>query len=247
MLTIDTPSPVHIPANPDCFEFDDEVASIFPNMAKRSIPNYVAFHRAHAEIVATFFADRPGCRMLDVGASHGAFYSALMEFYHRTGATPPPMKLEATDCSQAMCNYMKQSLPGVDVAQESLLSLEFFEREENVYDVINCTFVIQFIAPELQYAVLGKLNRMLKPGGILILGQKESHSKVLGFMLHEQYLQWRMANGYTRAEIDAKTKALAGSMWPLNRTDLNIHLNRNYREVAETSRMFMFSTLIAYK
>lgn len=240
----------HRPANPDKFEFDDEVSLIFPTMAERSIPNYKQFHTLHAEIVCRWFG-RNHISMLDVGASHGEFFSAIKAFYrdNTTGEPTPIMHMIAMDTSAKMCEIMREKHRDVHVLQGSLTDMTFMARVRDLYkfDVVNATYVLQFIEPAKQLEALAILGSMVKPGGILILGQKEETRGNLGVMLHEQYVRWRMNNGYTEEEVRAKTRALVGSMWPMHQPELIAALELDFDEVHETTRMFMFSTLIAYK
>jgi tRNA (cmo5U34)-methyltransferase len=233
--------PVHTPANPDKFEFDAEVSAIFPDMARRSIPNYETFHKLHARMVKAMYSHRSYApTVLDIGASHGAFLTELehtgMVFRSST----------AIDNSPSMCHYLEQKLPCTRVLCLDLDSDAFMGTTEK-FDVINCTYVLQFIRPELQMKLLWRIMGMVNHGGMLILGQKEPHHGVLGAELHERYIEWRIANGYTREEIEAKTQALKGSMWPMDQKRVLNALRPNFREITETSRMFMFSTLVALK
>ena len=241
-------NPVHFPRKPDKFEFDAEVAAIFPNMARRSIPNYDAFHKLHAEIAARWFiSDSQNAKVLDIGASHGAFFRELDQFCLTETEDLPVVQYTAIDNSASMCAHLRHNFPDANVICGSITGDAFMTMEENLYDVINCTYVIQFIEPAKQVAVLDKIGRMVRPGGMLILGQKDKHSGATGHMMQQQYIRWRIDNGYTQEEVDAKTKALKNSMWPMDMVELKTHLHRNFREVTETSRMFMFSTLIALK
>lgn len=242
--------PVHFPAKPDRFEFDAEVSKIFPNMAARSIPNYHLFHATHAAVVADWFTGSKAISLLDVGASHAGFFTALKEHYaDHPELVRPTLYLHAIDNSPQMCAIMRDKHPDVHVMEGSLTDQPFMQwlKGSMQFDVVNATYLLQFIEPSLQLRALQTLCDMVRPGGLLILGQKEKHSGALGHALHERYIAWRMANGYSRAEIEAKTKALAGSMWPMEHEHLLAHLKVNFREVRETSRLFMFSTLIACK
>ncbi len=238
--------PVHYPADPNKFSFDREVAPIFPDMARRSIPNYEAFHRTHARMVARWFIKDKGTRILDVGASRGEFFYQLQQFYIDSGLTRPPMQRVALDNSEAMCGHLRIEFPDVEVRQQALDEPLFTANEEQ-FDIINCTYVLQFIHPDKQLNVLRKLISMLSPHGVLILGQKEAHEGALGHMLHEEYIRWRIDNGYTREEIEAKNRALAGSMWPMHPYVLRAALKHHFTEIAETSRFAMFTTLFCMK
>lgn len=246
----DDTQPRHFPAKPDRFEFDDAVSEIFPNMAERSIPNYYKFHALHAEIVARWYG-RDHLTLLDVGASHGEFFNALKNWYknHPLDEPQPIMHMVAIDTSPKMCEIMRAKHPDVFVMEGSITDTAFVQSlgGQTQFDVVNATYVLQFIEPAKQLEALCILGSLVKPGGLLILGQKEECRGVLGVMLHEQYIRWRMSNGYSREEIEAKTRALAGSMWPMHQPDLIAALELDFDEIHETTRMFMFSTLIARK
>lgn len=246
MELVTPPERPHFPANPNKFEFDKDVAPIFPNMAKRSIPNYEEAHYLHASIMAFWFLHK-GASIIDIGASRGLMFSMLSKLYREHGQFLPSMKMVATDSSPHMCEMMRNDFPLLDVRQQSLLDPEFFDSNEQ-YDVVNCMYVLQFVPSEHQERVLHKLASMVKPGGILVLGQKEKSDGYLGKILHDQYIDFRTHNGYTRREIEAKTAALANSMWPIDPYWLARQLSTlGFREVQETTRYTVFSTLIAYK
>lgn len=236
---------VHYPANPDKFAFDAEVVKVFPAMARKSIPNYEEGHRLHCAIIAHSLYR--GAAVLDVGASHGEFYRALHREYRLRGELPPPMRMVATDNSEEMCATIRSSFAEVEVLCQSLMSDEFWNCEEQ-FDAINCMYVLQFLPSYAQYAVIAKLCSMLKRGGILSLGQKEAHDGLIGDMLHEQYINFRLNSGYTQAEIDAKTRALKGAMWPMRREQIEAALSDlGMHEITPTTRWGVFSTYLARK
>jgi tRNA (cmo5U34)-methyltransferase len=242
-------APVHFPANPDKFEFDAEVAKIFPNMAKRSIPNYEQFHELHAGITARLFPN-DGARMLDVGASHGAFFQHLFRQFWRGNDAVPKYELTAIDTSPAMCATLRTFFPQAKVLEGDITDarVQVLLAEAGPYDVVNATYVIQFIHPDLQKRTLRFLASLVREGGILILGQKDKIStSPLSALVNERYIDWRVDNGYTRKEIDAKTRALQNAMWPMYHDVLMETLMHLFRDVQQTTRTFMFNTLIAYK
>lgn len=201
---------VHFPDG-DKFVFDKEVADIFPSMAKRAIPLFYETHKLHANLCRPWLDRAEGVRILDVGASRGAFLSALREL--------TPLRyidhIVAMDISEPMCQHLRAEYPGVQVIHRDITSPEFFAMDDGAWDIINCTYVVQFVKPEHQVAVLRKLTRMLAPGGVLFLGQKMDSSGPVGRLLHAEYIRFRRENGYTDEEIEAKTAALQNSMWPM--------------------------------
>ncbi len=236
--------PVHYPAKPDKFEFDAEVSAIFHKMARRSIPNYELAHAMHASIAASHLKD--GGAILDVGASRGEFYHALLRRYESLGAMPD-IRMVATDVSPDMCAIMRDALPSVTVLEQDLMENPFLQSTAK-YDFINCMYVLQFLPSFAQPLVLIKLCTMLKPGGILSIGQKESQLGDFGDYLHKQYIEFRLANGYTQEEIDAKSAALKNSMWPMTREEFyNTLVQFGMRNITPVTRAGVFATYIAQR
>jgi tRNA (cmo5U34)-methyltransferase len=231
---------IHMPNNPNKFVFDTEVAAIFDDMAERSIPMFREAHALHARYLAPWISK--GASILDIGASRGAFLAALDLEYGIEN-----LNVRATDSSPAMVGYTSKDFPSVDVEMVDITSRGFMNCL-HTYDVINMTYVLQFIPKVQQRLVLSKVCSMIKKGGALILGQKNKDDSPIGAAVHEQYIQWRMANGYTREEIEAKTAALANSMWPMTEPDLVDALKSfGMTEVARTCSWGPFSNLLCIK
>ncbi|MFB3079079.1 MAG: hypothetical protein ACE1Y4_13855, partial [Lysobacterales bacterium] len=57
-------------AEPGSFEFNDEVANVFPDMLRRSIPGYAATIQAIGMLASRYV--QPGSRCYDLGCSLGA-------------------------------------------------------------------------------------------------------------------------------------------------------------------------------
>jgi tRNA (cmo5U34)-methyltransferase len=233
---------VHYPANPNKFEFDSAVAAIFPSMAVRSIPTYQDGHLLHAAIAANMLRD--GGSVLDVGASHGEFFKALSREFAQRGDGPNKLSLVALDNSAAMCEWLRNDLPHVTVLQQDLMENDFLQATEK-YDFINCMYVLQFLPMFAQRVVITKLCTMLKPGGILSIGQKERHEGPVGATLHDAYIGFRLRNGYSMEEINAKTKALANAMWPMTKNEfIDIMQYCDMGQLTEVTRWGVFATYI---
>lgn len=242
----------HMPANPDKFEFDDSVAEIFPTMARNAIPQYEQFHMAHARMLRNTMAT--GMKILDVGASRGEFVTAL---YRRYGADfMRGVQIDMTDNMPGMLERLRADFGqkhNVRVIDADLRESKWQAKVDTDYDVINCTYVLQFLPQDRQWLVLHELLGRLRVGGYLIIGHKASKtvtsdgSSELYDAAHEEYIYFREQNGYTRAEIEAKTRALKGSMFPMDHGELMHALQMTCAEVQETSRWMMFNTLMARK
>lgn len=245
MLSDNAGTPVHFPADPTKFQFDAEVAQIFPDMAERSIPHFLLSHKSHAKIVASSpnLQSALSCRVLDIGASRGHFLHHLL-----AQKVPCPLDYIGVDYSAPMCELLQADFPNVTVMNSDITSTEFNDwLQGQQFDVVCCNYVLQFLQPSAQMATLSRLVHAVKPGGLFFLGHKARHEGVLGEQAHELYIQWRMINGYTRAEVEAKTAALKGSMFPMSHHAVMTMLRNTFSEVQETSRFMMFSTVAARK
>ena len=248
-LVIENDRPVHYPANPDRFEFDEEVSQIFENMAERSIPMYRHVHAINAYLTAqdyrrfrTNYANKP-YRVLDVGTSTGMFFKHLYRVFDvPTDQSLPGIELYALDPSKGMADKVRDKLPHVHVEQ---MGVEDVREMGLIFDTVAMTYVLQFIRPTFQRFVLLDLRTCLRQGGMLMLAQKESIVSEFARTFKNRYIEFRKANGYTEAEIEAKTKALENSMWTKTADQLEAELAYcGFRDVSETSRWLMFSSLV---
>jgi tRNA (cmo5U34)-methyltransferase len=242
----DTNRPIHFPAHPDKFGFDAEVSRIFPDMAARSIPNFYESHAAHARMLRPFIGTKDSVFVLDIGASRGAFFKALKDEYGDDLLTTA-FVLHALDNSEDMCELLSKDFPSAWVAQEDITKEGFLRGPRECYDVVCLHYVLQFIPIEDQGKVLRAAMDKVRPGGILIFGHKSQHYDLLGKAAHEEYIRFRMDNGYTREEIEAKTKALTGTMFPVNHSNILSQVEARFSMVQETFRFMMFSTFMAVK
>lgn len=234
--------PVHFPKGTK-FEFDDEVALIFDNMAERSIPMYREAHRIHASIVAEMRRSREVLGVLDIGASTGAFLSAIQDQNKQDDHCT--LVYQAIDNSEAMCNRLLQRFPWAVVTRADITDcpkIDFFP------DVVSMMYVLQFIEPSKKVKVLEWVHGLMREDGILFLGQKDKFPGGIDDLFQYEYIKFRMANGYTREEIDAKTRALANSMWCSNPAELRDTLyGLGFSVVVETTRWLNFSTFMCVK
>lgn len=239
----------HFPTVDNIFQFDGEVSSIFPNMAVRSIPLYAEVHRMH---VAMMFCNRQWdinnpLTVFDIGASRGGLFK---EVCSQCSLDPlvgaQYLNCIAVDSSPHMVGLLSSEMPWVRTLCISALDLpDFFDKA----DVISMLYLLQFIKePADKLRLLQWAWRNLKPGGMLILGQKEKMSDTYQSKADAMYYAWRRRNGYTDEEIEAKTRALQGSMWPDRAAWLEDQCYRaGFTDYTETTRWLQFSTSICTK
>ena len=238
---------VHFPREADKFEFDSEVATIFPDMAKRSIPMYEEAHRLHVSLLLDLFIEREQVRVIDVGASRGEFFLEICNQLQWPPACPNPrFSFVAIDSSKAMLDLLQKDLPWVAAIPSKIQDLV---PDPESADVISMMYILQFIEDDAdKLKALRWAYETLKPGGILILGQKDQITDTYLGMFSDEYVRFRMRKGYSLAEILAKTKALKNSMWPISPAWLeDMCIQAGFMDYVVTSRWLQFSTSICTK
>ena len=212
---------VHYPTNPDRFEFDDEVASVFDDMATRSICMYWEQHRLHSEFALSYterkpfldedFTQKQQLRVLDVGCSTGNFLHEFCNQFQKTRTTHC-INAMAVDPSEAMCVKTKAKAPYALVLQAGIENLS--PEVHGKFHIINMSYVYQFLPTEERNRCLRILSSMCHPGGLVFTSHKFSVEGPghVPDTYADLYNQFRLNNGYTQKEIDAKTHALKASM-----------------------------------
>ena len=237
----------HFPKSPDKFVFDAEVASVFDQMAVRSIPGYLEAHEIHAKMIA-HLAEQEHFTVYDVGASRGAFFRAICtQMQTPISRGLPHFNFWAIDQSPEMLVYLQQEMPWVQTLQGDATALDDFVKPA---DVVCMNYLLQFIPPdrESRLNVLKWAWRNLRTGGMLILGQKNTVSDTFEQWFTDEYYAFRRRNGYSAEEIAAKTAALKNSMWPMSpRTMEDLAYDAGFIDYAETTRWLQFSTSICVK
>jgi tRNA (cmo5U34)-methyltransferase len=213
---------------------------------------YDAVHKLHVSILLERYrASRHrdlGYTLVDIGSSTGRLFREICnQLQLHENQAPPGMAGYAIDPSHGMMDQLTKHVPWVTPYQCDVLALD-----ESAYpvfgaDAVNASYVLQFIHPDYKRDALQTMYRMLKPGGLLFMAQKDIVSQhSLGFLLNESYDTFKTDNGYSREEIDAKTEALRGSMWPYTQAKLLKSLYEvGFRDIMPTTRWCCFSSLVA--
>lgn len=236
---------IHYPKDPKKFVFDQEVSSIFPDMADRSIPMYREAHRYHAAFLARHFGGHP-FSLIDIGASRGHFIRELCTQLQIDVNGDPNLggyDFTAIDPSESMVRLMREDMTAIPSFQGDIRDMSNLHGK---IDVVALFYVLQFLETnEEKRAALAWARRNMKDGGILLLGQKEAIHTGVGRSMHDEYIEFRVRNWYSREEIQAKTEALKNSMWPISSYQLmTMAHNAGFSYYQETLRWGPFSTAI---
>ena len=181
------------------FAFDSDVAAVFPDMIRRSVPGYETVVPLTGLIAAHHLPT--GGRCYDLGCSLGAVSQAVL-----AAVGDRPCEIVAVDRSAAMLERAK-ALAG----QEPRLRwqcADVREIELAEADVVALGLTLQFLPPRDRLPLLRRIRAGLREGGVLVLTEK---LKADGYF-EQHHLDFKRANGYSEMEIAGKRAALENVM-----------------------------------
>lgn len=227
------------------FRFDEEVVAVFSDMIQRSVPGYETIIHMTGVLAERFAQTHSHC--YDLGCSLGG-----SSFTMREQLTGRDCKIIAIDNSQAMLDRLQALLQ--QHSQTTDIPVEL--RCEDIVDsaienasVVVLNFTLQFIPLPQRQALLDKIFRGMRSGGILVLSEKirfqDSHLDQLNIDLHHAF---KRANGYSDLEISQKRSALENVLLP---ETLDTHQQRlqqaGFNNCDVWFQCFNFASLIALK
>lgn len=225
------------------FCFDEQVAAVFPDMIKRSVPGY-----NHIISVIGMLAEQyaqANSLIYDLGCSLGAATLAM-----RQRLQTPNIKIIAVDNSEAM---LARSADYLD-AQDSVIPVSLKCQDITKLAISNCSFAVlnftlQFIACEQRLAVLQTIYQGMRPGGALVLSEKLSFADPLvQARLEQHHHDFKRANGYSILEISQKRQALEQVLLPETAAAHSERLQQaGFAEVTQWFQSFNFASFIAIK
>ncbi|WP_111656389.1 carboxy-S-adenosyl-L-methionine synthase CmoA [Isoalcanivorax indicus] len=225
------------------FSFDEQVAAVFPDMIRRSVPGYGTMIDMIGVLSARYA--RPGTRLYDLGASLGAATLAMARLLpHRD------CELVAVDNSDAMIararTLLQAEAPQVPV---TLRCEDIRETALERASVAVLNFTLQFVPLEDRDALIQRIGAAQQAGDILILSEKirfaDAEEDALQQALHHAF---KRNNGYSDLEISQKRTALENVLVPETLADHEARLQAaGYTRVHVWFRCFNFMSLVAVR
>ncbi|OOZ42224.1 carboxy-S-adenosyl-L-methionine synthase CmoA [Solemya pervernicosa gill symbiont] len=225
------------------FQFDENVASVFPDMIRRSVPGY-------GEIIALLglFAEQyvtDGSKIYDLGCSLGA---ATLSLRRRIKASD--CRIIAIDNSEAMTERCHENVDhDLAATPVEIHCADIRQVEINNASLVVINFTLQFLPPDERLELLQKIHRGLNPGGVLVLSEKLHFNESEIARFHEQmHIAFKRANGYSELEISQKRAALEQVLIP---DTFELHQQRlstaGFSCSEQWFQAFNFTSLIAFK
>ena len=167
------------------FAFDENVARVFPDMIKRSVPGYPTIIESIG-LIANQYA-RPNSIIYDLGCSLGAATQSMRRHVSSEGC-----RIIAIDNAQAMVERCREYLVAQDAMIEEAIPAEVITGDIVDYPLQACSVV-----------VLNFTLQFIKPG------EPSTQNS-----LEELHYAFKRANGYSELEIAQKRSAIENVMLP---------------------------------
>ncbi len=183
------------------FVFDAQVAKVFDDMVRRSVPGYQSMIEMIGLIAKTYGQDNTN--YYDLGTSTGAISMALgLNNIHQNN------RIIAVDNSVAMAQKCKTNLTGkitnFEVICADIMDICF----ENA-SIVVLNLSLQFIQVKHRQTLINAIYQGLNTGGVLLLTEKIHFNNPLKQQqITKLHLDFKRANGYSELEIATKRQAI---------------------------------------
>lgn len=228
----------------EAFRFDAEVAQVFDDMIRRSVPGYpLMLDLLGVTSCRTVTATNSLC--YDLGCSLGASTLAI-----RHNIRPADCRIIAIDNSADMLERCRRviandnSPTAVDIRQQDIIHTAF-----EPCALVSMNLTLQFIELSQRLPLLTRIADALVEGGILFLSEKLRFDDAFSqHELTELHHQFKKQQGYSDLEIAQKRSAIENVLLP---ETLENHIQRlqsaGFRHVLPALQCFNFVSLIAFK
>ncbi len=225
------------------FAFDEQVAQVFPDMIRRSVPGYDSVI-AMLGVFAHHYV-KPHTRVYDLGCSQGAATLAL-----RRHIVAPDVKIVAVDNAPAMVERCQHNIAADLSPSEVELRCEDIQQTPIANaSLVALNFTLQFLAPEQRDGMIGRIAAGLNVGGALVLSEKicfgEAEQQQRFTELHHDF---KRLNGYSDLEISQKRQAIENVLIPETVAQHSQRLHKaGFRAVQVWFQCFNFVSILALK
>ncbi|MCH7830555.1 MAG: carboxy-S-adenosyl-L-methionine synthase CmoA [Proteobacteria bacterium] len=229
------------------FRFNEEVAKVFPDMLRRSVPGYAASIEAIGALAARYVLADTNC--YDLGCSLGAATLAM-----RQGIRRPGCRIVAVDTAPAMIKRCRKLVAEDDRQFARDTAVEVVQADIRATNIENASLVVlnytlQFLDLQDRDAMVQRIYDGMNDGGLLVLSEKvvdeDPQMEALLVDLHHEH---KRRNDYSSLEISQKRAALENVLLPETVAAHRDRLrNAGFASTAVWLRYFNFVSVIAIK
>ncbi len=224
---------------PQPFEFTEEGARVFDDMADRSIPLYRELLWLTTQWGLEFH--QPGTAIVDFGCSTGT------QLFLLARRLSEPTDLIGIDLAPSMLERAQKKL----AAWQSRHRIQLLTPAEPLpalpTSVLILNYVLQFTEIEARPARIADWIESLTPGGLVIVSEKVKLSSPLAQTQTEIYEEFKSRNGYSREEIARKRAALKGVLVPATEPEYRDWFDRAGVELERVLAWQQFRTWVGVK
>lgn len=187
--------------------FDDGVTACFPDMLRRSVPQYDTMRDTVTRLAKRFVRDKTD--VVDLGCSRG---DALAELIPVAPADVRFVGVETSDPMLAVCRKRF-----ADNARVSIQAIDLRREYPDVRaGVTLAVLTLQFIPIEHRRRVIQDVFDSTVPGGAFVVVEKVlGETETLDAVFVDEYLAMKAGHGYSREDIERKRMAMEGVLVPL--------------------------------
>lgn len=227
----------------DAFRFDAEVAAVFDDMIRRSVPGYAMMLDLLGVIAGKTLQQND--LSYDLGCSLGASTLAI-----RHNIKADDCRIIAVDNSADMIVHCRKSISNdssptpVNIECTDISELDF-----KPCKLVSMNLTLQFIEQPQRLALLTRIADALQPDGVLFLSEKLQFTDAEEQQrLTDLHHQFKKHQGYSDLEIAQKRSAIENVLLP---ETLEAHRQRleqaGFGKVMVAMQCFNFVSLLAYK
>ncbi len=232
-----------VSAEAGSFEFNDDVADVFPDMLRRSIPGYAATIQAIGALASRYV--QPGTRCYDLGCSLGAATLAM-----RQNIAVPGCQIVGVDLAPAMITRCREIIAADDSDVDvSIVEDDVRQIAIEQASMVVMNYTLQFLSPEERDAMIGNIFDGLTDGGIFVLSEKVvDEDQEVEALLVQMHHEFKRQNAYSALEISRKRTALEDVLIPESIAAHRARLgSAGFRHIGVWLRQFNFVSIIATK
>ncbi|MFY7928436.1 MAG: carboxy-S-adenosyl-L-methionine synthase CmoA [Oligoflexus sp.] len=227
---------------PKPFSFNHEVAQVFDDMVRRSIPLYYDVTRYTADWVLHFY--QAGSAIIDIGCSTGT------TTHHIGQKLEKPAHFLAIDNSPAMISKAEQKLADFPARHRLTLSCQdIMQTELPRASAVVLNYTLQFLPLADRHLLLQRIHEALLPNGILLISEKvRSSAPEFQELTTRLYERFKEEQGYSRTEIERKKEALDHVLIPYTEGEHRQNLQAaGFTKIESLMKWNNFVTLIALR
>lgn len=229
------------------FRFNAEVAAVFPDMLRRSIPGYEASLEAIGSLAARYV--KAGTRCYDLGCSLGAASLAMRQGIRTDGCrivavdNAPAMIERCRDIVRDECLRAPEGAP-IDLVEGDILKVGISNAS-----MVVLNYTLQFLPVSERDAMIRRIADGLVDGGVLVLSEKVvDPDPAMEALLVDLHHEHKRRNDYSALEISRKRAALENVLIPETVDQHRERLLRaGFSSAAVWLRYFNFVSIIAIR